>query len=90
MTYLNIILTINTIILGIIAFGFSFLAYHDMTMSRTKFVRDNDEDDDCEEYDCCCEEDDCCYEYYDLSKNKVIEPTIKIVKCSREFGMCRE
>ena len=77
MTYLNIILTINTIVLSIMTFALCFLAYHDMTMSKPQYVSDDDDD-----WNCDCDEDDDCEEDVE------VDLTPKMVKCSREFGMC--
>ena len=81
MTYLNIILTINTIVLSIMTFALCFLAYHDMTMSKPQYVSDDEEDYDNDWY-CNRDEDDDCEEYVEA------DLTPKMIKCSREFGVC--
>ena len=76
MTYLNIILTINTMLIGIIASGICFIVYHDMTMR--KFTPGN-----CSHDDYCCDNEEVA-----LSDDELVVLTPKMVKCSREFGMC--
>ena len=88
MIYLNIILTINTIVLIIIAFGICFLVYHDIVASKTKYVR-HDDDDDKNSWDCLDDEDDDCASNYhknDGYQANEADLTPKTIKCSRQFG----
>ena len=86
MIYLNIILTINTLVLSIIAFGFSFLVYRDITMSKAQYVRDDEgdlRDDDDDDWD-----EDFASDYHKNDGYQANEADLipKTIKCSRQFG----
>lgn len=85
MTYLNIILTLNTIVLSIIAFALCFITRIALTYNNNFPDEDHDSrdydnyDDDDEDWkDCLCKTD--------VNPN----PTPKTFKCSREFGFKNE